>query len=648
MSLTITVRPQGATSGGDTHALPTEGDNGNQEIDTRAEAEAALTHLPESSTNVVVIGDRTYTRAQLIEIRDRNAAPAASNGNDGTVMGSGASHGFFLEGQYAGGLGNRAHNGGGVRVGYRAGIPLANGNTQLTLDPVLGLDIGGYSAGFRTPGGEAVQSGFTRYGGLLGADLRVAPNFWDHRMSFSGGLRFGVGGFGTADSATVNLPQTCTPDNFGRGECEPNAGPRTGNAGTRGLMNFDSGSARGTSGVYLYAGIPLTVGIDIARGDWGNLRGVLGFEPGYTQLMPSDGHGFGFWSMAGTLGISGNFGGSAVQRPRRSEAPAETRTDRASEQTRTAGEALTLADDAAVRAFGGLGADARILGVQFDNLPEDTSAPYEVPASAMTAGRHEIKIRYRNPGDTTDRIRVVPLNIGEPVRVPEGNNGSSYGAMPNIPSNASRPAPDMVGGVATPRAIPIGSVQTAADLPAGTKYILYVDGNPVGSPQDLPADRNPILTLPASTTDGRHRVEFRMMRPNSPTTIYPAVDVTVGPAFPTLTAFDAVADSQPPPYRYRTAPFSITVNASSPGRVRITAGANTWERDVVAGPNTISLLANREARQHYSGAMTIQPLSGPGGSLVGTAVQSAHPVELGTAGRARVNRPTRPVARPLP
>jgi hypothetical protein len=325
MSLTITVRPNGATSGGDTHELPADGDNGNQEIDTKGEAEAALAFLPEQSAdtpadkiNKIVVGDKEYTRAQLIEIRDKPAAP--SDSESGSVMGDGPSHGIFIEGGYQGGLGDLGHNGGSVRFGYRPGFTLLNGDTRLTLDPSLGLDIGHYGMEYETPGGEMADSSFTRYGGILGLDLRIIPPILDHRLWASLGARFGVGGFGTADSTTVSTPTGCTPDEFGRQECEPGAGPQTGNAGTTGLINPDAGSSRGTSGAYLYTGIPLTLGFDIARGAFGNLQATGSFEPGFTQLLPTDGHGFGYWSLGGFLGFRANFGGGAVEK---SNAPAD-------------------------------------------------------------------------------------------------------------------------------------------------------------------------------------------------------------------------------------------------------------------------------------------------------------------------------------
>lgn len=535
MSLTITVRPNGATSGGDTHELPAAGDNGNQEIDTQSEAEAALTYLPEGSTDTVVVGERSYTREELVEIRDRNASSSSSSSGSGeTVMGDGPSHGFFIEGFYAGGAGDRGHSGGGARIGYRGSLTLAGGEHRLTLDPSIGLEAGYRSTGFMTPGGEAGTSAFTNVGAILGADLRYAPPILEHRLWASIGARFGVGGFGTAASNTVNLPTTCTPDDLGRGECEPDAGPRTGNAGTAGLYNPSLGAARGTDGAYFYFGGRITVGGDIARGDFGSISLYGAFEPGYFHLMPSDGHAFGFPTLAGILGLSGSFGGNAVERPP-STGPIEdsgtidaTATPVAAEANEAGRSAISLSADE-VRDLANLPAGATIHGVALDGGTEDTSAPYEFEA---TPGEHTLSVRYSRPGETQERLRTVRIRVGsnEPITIPEGGTGEAYGMVLTMPDHANRPADDMIDGHAVPRAIPLGNIQTTAEFPEGAMYTIYVDGNPVSEPAELPRDRTTTLSLPPTVGDGPHQVEVRVSRPNGAAEIrYPARAVEVGP-----------------------------------------------------------------------------------------------------------------------
>jgi hypothetical protein len=368
----------------------------------------------------------------------------------------------------------------------------------------------------------------------------------------------------------------------------------------------------------------------------------LGGGGGVLAPFGGPGGAQGFWDV--NAGVVVHLGSSSAPRVEHPEEPIVD-SARAAVVNRTSGEDFTIGDDTAVRRIGGLDANARIQGVQFDNNPEMTTAPYSIPAAQMTAGDHTIKIRYRNPGDTTDHIKVVPLHIGEPARVPEGGNGSNYGAVLNMPATAQRPAPNVVGGASVPQPVPVGNIQTTGDFPANSTYILYVDGNAVGTPQPLPADHNTALTLPAITTDGPHQVQLRVMRPNQTTVIYPTVAVTVGPAFPTISAVDAVPDSTPPIYGYTTAPFSITLTSSNPGWVRITAGGNTWDRQVTGGANTIALLARGDARQHYAGTFTVQPLTAQGGTLVGTAVTSGHSVTLGrrayTGGGTPAPRPPR-------
>jgi hypothetical protein len=304
MSISITV-------GSKTHTIEGEG-----AIDTKEEAEAALTFVPDGSTETVTAGKDSYTRDQLIAIRD------AEEG--GTKRGEGASHGVAVEGNGYGGLGDPndvndegepgapGHDGGGVSARYVVGIPL--GDSGLYLDPTLGFRVNHGTMTFQTPGGEEGNSSFTSFGATGGADLRLAlpvlNPFWA-----AVGLRFSVGGFTTPEGGTVSTPASCVPDEFGRADCEPGAGPRTGNAGTKGVYNMRVGNSREASGVALDFDIPVTVGVDVLQDEWGSL-GIFGqFIPGITGLLPSDGDGFSFWRLGGGGGLVARFGGSAAEVP---------------------------------------------------------------------------------------------------------------------------------------------------------------------------------------------------------------------------------------------------------------------------------------------------------------------------------------------
>ncbi|HSA59935.1 MAG TPA: hypothetical protein VLJ37_09660 [bacterium] len=649
MSINITVRPSGATSGGDSRTIEGEG-----AIDTRAEAEAALTLLPEGSTNVVVAGDRTYTREQLIEIRDRAPAAAAPVAADrGTTAADGMANGVELQGYYGGGVGSNPHDGGGARLSWVPSWRAAGDEHTLHFDLPVGLDIGHFSMGYTLPGGGDANSAFTRYGLRVAPTARWVPPWADRRLSLSLGLGLGVGGFTTADSTMVSVPTTCTPGDFGRGECEPDAGPRTGNGGTTGLFNPRIGNSRGTSGAYFDIGLPLTFGVNFARGDWGNVGGFLSFEPAYTHMMPGDGDGFGFWSMRGGLGIRGTFGGSSVERPRRPAGP--TIEDARTHSTEIpGGAAFTLADDAAVRTLGGLGANARILGVQLDDHPEDTSAPYTFDAAWMTPGAHTIKIRYRNPGDTEDRIRPVNITVGTPapVSVPEGGTGEAFGLVLDMPSTATRPAPDVVGGVSTPRPVRVGRITTTSSFPEGATYQIYVDSNPVGSAADLPRDRATELTVPATIGDGDHQIEVRVSRPGMAEIRYPARAVRVGPGVATLSAA-SVPSNPPSGGHYYNDPIRVTVTSDVATRARITVGSHTEDVNLVVGVNTITMTGAPRtwttggAAGRSTQTVRIQPLDAAG-ALTGTAVEAGSVVIRRAGGGHRRSPTTTRPARPLP
>lgn len=306
--ISIIIRPQGATSGGNDQKIEGKGS-----IDTPKEAEAALVFVPEGSTDVVVVGKDTFTRDQLLKIRD--AGPAANAEEGGTTAADGLANGVEIQGHYAGGLGDYGHSGGGGRLSWVPSLKLAGQEHTVHIDIPVGADVGHFSMDYELPGGGEANSAFTRYGARVAPSVRWVPPWAERRLSLSAGAALGVGGLSTADSEMVSVPPSCIPDDFSQGECEPGAGPRAGNAGPKGLVNPRTGSSRGTSGAYFDVSAPIAFGVTMARGDWGNVSASAAFEPGYTYVMPSDGDGFGFAKMAGALGVRASFGGSAVEVP---------------------------------------------------------------------------------------------------------------------------------------------------------------------------------------------------------------------------------------------------------------------------------------------------------------------------------------------
>jgi hypothetical protein len=129
-------------------------------------------------------------------------------------------------------------------------------------------------------------------------------------LSGSIGFVAAVGGFLSEEGTEVSTPGNCEPGDFGRSECEPSAGPRKGNAGTSGAYNPRTGNSRETDGGYASIGIPVTIGLDILRGDFGSIALNAIFEPSYTALLPSDGDGTGYWNLSGGGEVVARFGGA--------------------------------------------------------------------------------------------------------------------------------------------------------------------------------------------------------------------------------------------------------------------------------------------------------------------------------------------------
>lgn len=417
MSIPVTIRPRGATSGGEDTIIPESTDLNNPNpdlhgtIDRQDEFEAAL-RLIGTSDNVVIVRDRgeIFDRARL-----EGLLQSIRNGRGATTAGTGPSHGIGLDGHGFVGIGDQGHDGGGGRLTYTLSVPVLTGNHRLFFDASLGAGVGHYNRDYTTVGGEAANSAFTNYGGRLGAALRYAPPILNHRLWASLGLGFGVFGFGTAESTTVSTPGDCMPGDFGRPDCEPTAGPRMGNAGTTGLLNPNLGGSRGTSGLGISVDIPLTIGVDILRTGigTGSLYGVV--APQYTSLMPADGNGFAHWGIAVGGGFLFRIGGSAVEQAQSATETPRTETVTLSEQP-PVGEVWNL--DPVLQAQ--LPAGAQIRSVAFDgnNL---SGPPYSVPAASMTAGRHTLRVTYRMPGETEDRVRELTVTVAAPVTPPPGD-----------------------------------------------------------------------------------------------------------------------------------------------------------------------------------------------------------------------------------
>ncbi|HSA59290.1 MAG TPA: hypothetical protein VLJ37_06350, partial [bacterium] len=310
MSITITV--------GNQKPVQIEDKGAEGVIDTPEDATAALTVL--GNDEKLTANGKEYTRDELVKIRDD--APKSEAGDQATARGEGVSHGVFVQGAGSGGFdkdadpadpesrSHKGHNGGRVRVGYQAGIPVMNGEHQLNVDLRAGLEVGHAGTEYETPGGETATSSYTYGGPSLSAALRyVTPS----PFYASIGILATIAGFGSEDGTTVSLPSSCTPGDFARGECEPGAGPRSAPGGSDGLYRPRTGSSRPTDGVLVYAGVPVTAGAEVASGEWGNV-GVAGvFEPGYTRLVPSDGDGTGFLSLSGGGEVIVNVGGGAAR-----------------------------------------------------------------------------------------------------------------------------------------------------------------------------------------------------------------------------------------------------------------------------------------------------------------------------------------------
>ncbi|HSA59196.1 MAG TPA: hypothetical protein VLJ37_05875 [bacterium] len=408
MSITITV-------GNKPHTI--EGDGA---IDTREEAEAALTFLPDGSKDSVVAGGNTYTRDQLVAIRD--------GANGGEVQGEGLSHGAAIEVHGTSDRGDVGHGEASLRPSYRLGVPLKRGDgLRLHLDGVAGVDFAKAGRDFTTPGGDGVESGYTSVSAVVGADLRLTPPILNHRLWAAIGVRGLVGGFGTEDSEMVSLPPSCTPDQFGRTECDP-AGPRSGNAGTKGLWNPRVHNARGTSGTVLGVEVPVTVGVTAARGTWGSLDVFGGPKWSYRTLSPKDGDGIDFGAFGGFIGVAGRFGGADSAVPAKPAPVAKAVTPPAPKPPADKdGDGVPDAEDKCPDVKGtkeNKGCPA--FDASVTSSPVAVKAQEKFPVGVKVGSASKVRVAFKDEAGT--------VNNSNSVLVDEGNSNSEFSVPAELKS----------------------------------------------------------------------------------------------------------------------------------------------------------------------------------------------------------------------
>lgn len=581
MSIQITVRLSNGTTQNQTI-------NGDGEIDTKTEAEDALAFAPNDGDSVDVNG-RTYTRQQLIDIRDTKT-PAAEG--DATPK-LDVDQLILLNGEGGKGVGKWAHNSGGFEMAYAHRL-WSKDSSPVSLWGKAGGAVNVNDWNFETPGGEAANSHFTRYGVTTGLGLDVNPK--GGKVHIGVGLNGSVSGFSSTESTFIPV-SNCVEGETGQQECtEPGAGPIQADTGTTGVYNPDAHNSQGDNGLAVTGGLNLSLGVELPTKSETGVRLFAYAEPRATYV--SDRHPFGF------LGIVFG-GGAAVAFGKPAPAPTPSASNPVSDgnpvdNTATPLTANTVFDPSPFIAA--LPANATVTRMELTDgkgavEATVTKAPWVLPADKMKDGDHTLRIYYTVPGQTGEKYREIRIKVGgaAPIQVPAGDTGAAYGFVLDMPATASRPAPDVVGGVSTPRPIPLGNIQTSPSFPAGAKYQLFVDGNPVGTPADLPTDRRTDLALPATVGDGPHQVELRVQRPGQPEVRFPARAVNVGPS----SKFDAanpVSMSQP---TYNNAKGSkdvpyvvIRTTGAVAGGVTVTVNGNpisNFPGSLIQGENRVQL-----------------------------------------------------------
>jgi hypothetical protein len=324
----------------------------------------------------------------------------------------------------AGDLDTYGHGGGGARLNYVAGIPLSVGSALVALDLLFGADVGSFSRGFTAPNGEKVDSSFTKGSVVGGGDVRIHPPVLGNRLFLTAGVRGSVGGFATAPSTSVSLPPSCTPGDFGQQECEPNAGPKVGNAGTQGLINPKAGSARGASGAALGVEVPVAVGARVLEGGWGSVDLKGGAKFVFNALIPNDGHGISYPSVGGFGEVSVRLGGADALAPKAAPAAPPPPAPKPADKD---GDGVPDADDLC----------PDVPGTKENNgCPAYTASVTDASDSAMPGGRFSVSMDVSAKSDVIVQFKDAggTLTNAGSASVEKGKSGSEFSAPSKLSS----------------------------------------------------------------------------------------------------------------------------------------------------------------------------------------------------------------------
>jgi hypothetical protein len=156
-------------------------------------------------------------------------------------------------------------------------------------------------------------------------------------------------------------------------------------------------------------------------------------------------------------------------------------------------------------------------------------APWVLPADKMKDGDHTLRIYYTVPAAWGQAGEKYPARIKDQGgRIashpgPARRHGRSLRLwILDMPATASRPAPDVVGGVSTPEIpFPSDSIQTLPTFPPARSTSCTWTEIPSNPRPICPADRRTDLTLPATVGDGPHQVEAPRQPPRQPEVRFP-------------------------------------------------------------------------------------------------------------------------------
>lgn len=234
---------------------------------------------------------------------------------------------------------------------------------------------------------------------------------------------------------------------------------------------------------------------------------------------------------------------------------------------------------------------------------------------------------------------------------------------------ASAPAPVGGQGGAAGGELRIGTIRTSENIPAGSRLYIFIDGNPVGGGIEIPPDRATPVTIPASTPDGPHEVQYRISRPNMAEVRYTRI-VTIRPAIATLSNASVLPPSSGTSFAREQIRVRFTTSMAGEHRVRVSVGTRNEIITVPAGsagrehtatlsgePRTWTDTGGVPDRRtnRYTVPVTVTPLGAAGANpeRTGTTVNAGSVTVTQLRQRARSSGPARPapaprVARPLP